>query len=144
MQHQRGQKREVSYRWRLREVMAEHGIWATTDLAPLLRERGIDLSPSQVHRLVTGTPERLSLTVLAALCDIFSVEPDVLINTSATDVLRGRAATTARAGAEPAAGLARQPGQSGPANGGLRPVRARVTPADRPDRSDRSDRSGGN
>jgi DNA-binding Xre family transcriptional regulator len=136
MQPQRGQKREVSYRWRLREVMAEHGIWATTDLGPLLRERGVELSPSQVHRLVTGTPERLSLTVLAALCDIFSIDPGQLISTSAADVLRGRAAAAARAraGTDHAAGTPRQPGQTGPANRGLRPVRARVRPADRPDR----------
>ena len=44
--------------------MAAHGMFTTTELVPLLRERGIDLSASQVHRLVTGTPERLSLPVL--------------------------------------------------------------------------------
>ena len=36
---------------------------------------GISLSASQVHRLVTGTPGRLSLPVLAALCDILDVTP---------------------------------------------------------------------
>ena len=35
------QKRKVSYAWRLREVMAEHKIYATTELVPLLGERGI-------------------------------------------------------------------------------------------------------
>ena len=30
-------------------------MFATTELVPLLHERGIDLSASQVHRLVTGT-----------------------------------------------------------------------------------------
>jgi hypothetical protein len=53
-------KRQVSYRWRLREVMAEHGMFATTELVPLLAARGITLSPSQVHRLVTGTPQESS------------------------------------------------------------------------------------
>ena len=72
-------KRQVSYRWRLREVMAEHAMFATTELVPLLTARGICLSPSQVHRLVTGTPERLSLPVLAALCDIFETDPAELI-----------------------------------------------------------------
>lgn len=56
-------RRNVSYQWRLREVMAAHGMFATTDLVPLLNDRGIELSASQVHRLVTGTPERLSLPV---------------------------------------------------------------------------------
>ena len=79
-------KRQVSYRWRLREVMAEHGMFATTELVPLLAARGITLSSSQVHRLVTGTPERLSLQVLAALCDIFTTGPDELITTGAVNV----------------------------------------------------------
>jgi site-specific recombinase XerD len=50
-------KRQVSYRWRLREMMATRGVFTATELMPLLHERGIDLSASQVHRLVTGTPE---------------------------------------------------------------------------------------
>jgi hypothetical protein len=79
-------KGRVSYRWRLREVMAEHGMFATTELVPLLTARGISLSPSQVHRLVTGTPERLSLPVLAALCDIFETDPAELITTAAANV----------------------------------------------------------
>lgn len=61
--------------------MAEHGIYTTTALSPLLAERGIDLSPSQVHRLVTQAPERLSLPILAALCDIFGCTPADLIIT---------------------------------------------------------------
>lgn len=61
--------RKLGYRWRLREVMAARGLWQTTDLAPLLAERGIVLSSTQVYRLVTQTPERLSLRILMALCD---------------------------------------------------------------------------
>ncbi|MER5334288.1 helix-turn-helix transcriptional regulator [Micromonospora sp. NPDC002717] len=79
-------KRQVSYRWRLREMMATHGVFTATELVPLLHERGIDLSASQVHRLVTGTPERLSLPVLAALCDILDASPAELIVTSAANV----------------------------------------------------------
>ena len=60
---------KLGYRWRLREVMAARGLWSTTDLAPLLFERGIELSSTQVYRLVTQTPERLSLRILMALCD---------------------------------------------------------------------------
>jgi DNA-binding Xre family transcriptional regulator len=63
--------------------MAAHGLFATTDLVPLLRDRGIELSASQVHRLVTGVPERLSLQVLAALCDIFECDPGALVETGA-------------------------------------------------------------
>jgi DNA-binding Xre family transcriptional regulator len=76
-------KRKVGYRWRLREMMAGRGVLTATDLVPLLRERGIDLSASQVHRLVSGIPERLSLQVLAALCDILSCTPADLVSTTA-------------------------------------------------------------
>ena len=73
------QRRVVSYTWTLRKVMAEAGLFATTDLIEPLAERGVNLSASQVHRLVTTPPERLNLTVLAALCDILGTEPSALI-----------------------------------------------------------------
>lgn len=76
-------KRAVSYRWRLREVMAAQGMWKTTDLGPLLAERGVALSATQVYRLAAQIPERLSLRTLAALCDILSCTPNDLIETSA-------------------------------------------------------------
>ncbi|WP_424922549.1 hypothetical protein [Streptomyces sp. wa53] len=47
-------KRQVSYQWRLCEKMATAGMFTTSELAPPLAERGINLSLSQVHRLVTG------------------------------------------------------------------------------------------
>jgi DNA-binding Xre family transcriptional regulator len=76
-------KRKVGYTWRLREVMAAHGVFTATELVPLLRERGVELSASQIHRLVSGTPERLSLQVLSALCDILSCSPADLVATTA-------------------------------------------------------------
>jgi hypothetical protein len=63
-------KRKMTYRWHLRQLMATREMFATTDLVPLLAERGIELSREQVYRLVVGTPERLNLNVLAAWCDI--------------------------------------------------------------------------
>lgn len=108
-------KRHVDYTWRLRQVMAMHGMFATTELVQPLRDRGIDLSVSQVHRLVTGTPERLSMRVLAALCDIFDTTPNELITTRAVNAGVRRTAV----GDHPA-----------PANlAELRPKRARITPA---------------
>ncbi|MCE0765945.1 helix-turn-helix transcriptional regulator [Pseudonocardia kujensis] len=83
-------KRVVDYQWRLSELMARRGLHNSTDLAPLLRERGIDLSPSQVYRVVTQRPERVSLTLVAALCDIFDCGPDDLITVTATDARRTR------------------------------------------------------
>lgn len=69
----------VGYRWHLRRVMAEHGMFATTDLVPHLAQRGVRLSREQVYRLVTGTPQRLSLATLAALCDILDCAPGDLV-----------------------------------------------------------------
>ena len=60
---------KVSYNWHLRMRMAERGMFATSDLVPLLAERGVVLSREQVYRLVAKVPERVNLTVLAALCD---------------------------------------------------------------------------
>ncbi len=70
---------EVGYHWHLRARMAAAGMFATTDLVPLLAERGVVLSREQVYRLVARVPERLSLTTLAALCDILVCTPDDLI-----------------------------------------------------------------
>ena len=84
---------KISYRWHLRRLMADRDMYATTDLRPLLAERGVVLSREQVYRLVARTPERLSLATLAALCDILSCQPGDLVEP-----------VTARAG--PAAGPA--------------------------------------
>ncbi|MBP2413240.1 DNA-binding Xre family transcriptional regulator [Arthrobacter stackebrandtii] len=107
-------KRQVSYQWRLREVMATRGIFNATDLSPLLFRRGIELSSVQVWRLVAQVPERLSLPVLAALCDILDVTPTDLIATRAEAVTPRR---TADGGAE-IVDLATT----------IRPKRARITP----------------
>jgi DNA-binding Xre family transcriptional regulator len=100
-------KKKTSYRWHLRRLMAGKDIYATTVLRPLLAERGVTLSRAQVYRLVTGTPERLSLATLAALCDILGCGPGDLVEPV-------RAASAGR------------PAPGGPAAPTPRPVRARV------------------
>lgn len=91
--------------------MAKHGMFGTTDLMPHLAARGIELSSSQVWRLVTQTPERLSLHLLAALCDIFNTSPNDLIVTTAQTVI----------GTTPAPDTAADFAD-------LRPTRARIRP----------------
>jgi DNA-binding Xre family transcriptional regulator len=71
--------RKIGYRWHLRRLMAERDMYATTDLRPLLAERGVVLSREQVYRLVVHVPERLSLHTLAALCDILDCQPGDLV-----------------------------------------------------------------
>lgn len=111
--------RSVGYRWHLRAVMAARGLFATTELGPLLAQRGVVLSREQVYRLVTGTPERLNLTTLAALCDILEVTPADLLEVTAET----RRAPKARSAAAPAPASATVRD--------LRPRRARIVRDDK-------------
>jgi DNA-binding Xre family transcriptional regulator len=75
--------RNIGYRWHLRRLMADKDMYATTQLRPLLAERGVALSREQVYRLVTAPPQRLSMDTLAALCDILAATPSDLIEVRA-------------------------------------------------------------
>lgn len=97
--------------------MAQRGMYATTDLDPLLRERGITLSATQVYRLVTGKPERLNVAVLVALSDALGCELGDLIRPVVVSSARRRRAS----GSTPAPPTARTRN---------RPVRARITPVE--------------
>lgn len=78
-------QRTTDYEWRLAELMARNGMHNSTDLSPHLENRGIVLSSAQIWRLVTQRPERLSLPLLAALCDIFHCTAADIITVSAED-----------------------------------------------------------
>lgn len=93
--------KKMSYQWNLRKIMATREMFATTDLVPLLAERGIHLSREQVFRLVTTTPQRLSLDTLAALCDILDVGVEDLIEITATNAQVPKTAGETRATASP-------------------------------------------
>lgn len=102
---------EIEPVWNLRAVMATRGIFQTTKLGPLLAERGVTLSREQVFRLVTGTPTRVNLHVLAALTDALDCTLDDLVTVTRREV----AARKAVGDEEPSAGI-----------GDLRPVRAKI------------------
>ncbi|MGA5565299.1 helix-turn-helix domain-containing protein [Streptomyces platensis] len=71
--------KKMGYQWQLRQLMAERSLFQTSDLVPLLAERGITLSREQVYRLVTNPPQRMSMDTLVALCDILDCTPNDLI-----------------------------------------------------------------
>lgn len=71
--------KSVAYRWHLRKVMGDNGLRNTTELVPLLADRGVVMTSTQVYRIVTGQPERLNMHLLSALCDIFGCSPNDLI-----------------------------------------------------------------
>jgi len=109
---------KLDYRWHLRKVMADRGLFQTTDLIGPLGQRGVTLSSSQVYRLVVERPERLSLKVLMALLDILDCSMDELIEPFAPSA--GASARKKKAvGAEVSVG-------------DLRPKRARIHGARRP------------
>lgn len=93
--------REVDYTWRLAELMAAHGMHNSTDLIPRLAERGIQLSRPQVYRIVHQRPERVSLQLMAALCDILGCGVQDLVTVTATDVRRRKTAAGAAAPTPP-------------------------------------------
>lgn len=90
--------KKMGFGWRLRLVMAEHDLFATSDLVPLLAERGVVLSREQVYRLVTQSPQRLNMDVLVALCDIFACTPNDLIEPQVTSVQVDKGATATGTG----------------------------------------------
>lgn len=108
--------RKVTYEWKVREFMARSHIYNSKELTELLRQRGITLSPTQVWRLVTKDPERISFAVLGALCDILGVQVNELIVFTASDTRTVRRKTV---GAEDLPDLR-----------DYRPVRARIIPDD--------------
>lgn len=77
--------KKMGYNWHLRQLMASQGMFQTTDLVPLLAERGVHLSREQVFRLVTQPPQRLSMDTLAALCDILGCGVEQLIEVVVVD-----------------------------------------------------------
>ena len=112
-------KRQVSYTWRLAELMAARGMHNSTELIPLLVERGIQLSRPQVYRVVHQRPERVSLQLIAALCDILSCGVDDLLTVTATDVRRRNVVELAdRAGTQRC--RAQQSGASSPSQSAQR------------------------
>jgi DNA-binding Xre family transcriptional regulator len=96
----------VDYEWRLRVLMAEHGMFKAIDLAPRLAEHGIRLSDSQVWRLVTGRPERLNLRLFMVLCEILDCEPGELVRR--TDARDGRSKNPPAANPSPRISRPRQ------------------------------------
>lgn len=109
--------KKMGYQWRLRHLMAEGDMFQTSDLVPLLAERGVVLSREQVYRLVTQPPQRMSMDTLVALCDILDCTPNDLIKPEAVNrqirkTADGATGPDAGTGApRPRRSVVRRPGQ---------------------------------
>jgi len=107
--------KKMGFTWRLRDLMADHQMFHTSDLIPHLAERGITLSREQVFRLVTQPPQRLSMDTLVALCDILDCTPNDLIEPTVVNKQVRKAAGEKAAKSEPIAtrrSVIRRPGQT--------------------------------
>lgn len=71
--------RQAAVKWKLRSLLAEKGMFKTTDLHRALKELGIELSREQVYRLVTTTPQRLNIDVFAGICLVLECSPNDII-----------------------------------------------------------------
>ncbi|GAV20359.1 hypothetical protein MMIC_P1324 [Mariprofundus micogutta] len=65
--------------WNLRVMMAQHDIKSATELARQLDALGVEISTAQVTRIVNKMPDRISVTVLRGLMEIFHCYPNDLI-----------------------------------------------------------------
>ena len=103
----------MGYTWRLRQLMAERQMFQTSELVPLLAERGVVLSREQVYRLVTQPPQRMSMDTLVALCDILECTPNDLIKPEVANT-QARKAAGGDTGppAPPRRAVVRRPGQA--------------------------------
>ena len=104
--------KKMGIRWNLRRLMADRGMFQTTDLVPELADRGIHLSREQVFRLVTQPPQRLAMDTLAALCDILGATPNDLIEIQAVNVQVAKAAGETRPAPSARRTVVRRPGAS--------------------------------
>ncbi len=106
--------KKMGYQWQLRQLMAERQMFQTSDLVPLLAERGVTLSREQVYRLVTQAPQRMSMDTLVALCDILQCTPNDLIKPEVVNIQVRKTADGDAAPAELKARrtVIRRPGQS--------------------------------
>ncbi len=111
--------RKMGVRWHVREVMAARGMFHTSDLLGPLAERGVRLSREQVFRLVTQTPQRLNVEVLAALCDLLECGPQDLLEVVVGNEQVKKAVS---GGGSASGGEVRQ----------IKPVRARIRKPDGP------------
>lgn len=65
--------------WRLRQIMAERGVWTGAELARLLKEKaGYELSAPSISALLRGKPKQMKADTLDALCTALDCTPGEL------------------------------------------------------------------
>ena len=112
--------RVIEYEWCLRDLMNSARLFKAADIQRALKSRYVDMSYSQVYRLVTEKPDLLNLHVLVALMDILKCSADDLIRPVAANTPSVRTGTALNADVPG--------GSSALRASGARPKRAQILP----------------
>ena len=69
----------MALKWRLRQVMAERGIWSGADLGRLMEQKaGYKLSAPSISALLTEEPRQVKAQTMDALCMALDCTPSDL------------------------------------------------------------------
>jgi putative transcriptional regulator len=69
----------MALKWRLRQVMAEHGVWSGADLGRLMEQKaGYKLSAPSISALLTEEPRQVKAQTMDALCTALDCTPSDL------------------------------------------------------------------
>ena len=69
----------MALKWRLRQVMAERGIWSGAELGRLMEQKaGYKLSAPSISALLTEEPRQVKTQTMDALCTALDCNPSDL------------------------------------------------------------------
>jgi putative transcriptional regulator len=69
----------MALKWRLRQVMAERGVWSGADLGRLMEQKaGYKLSAPSISALLTEEPRQVKAQTMDALCTALDCTPSEL------------------------------------------------------------------
>lgn len=75
-------------KWRLRELMLQENLRSAAQLSRLLKKQGINLTPTQMARIVYQGPKRVSIEFLEALITIFKCDLNELLEVETENTAR--------------------------------------------------------
>lgn len=65
--------------WRVRVTMAERGVRSVSELSRMLGDTGVEISTSQLGRLIDGHTQYLKLEIIEGLMHVLNCRLDELI-----------------------------------------------------------------
>jgi putative transcriptional regulator len=85
----------MALEWRLRQVMAERGVWTGAELIRLMEEKaGYSLSAPSISLLLANAPKQVKSETMDALCTALDCSPSDIWRHKPTYVKRLKNTTT--------------------------------------------------